>query len=64
MEYQFIKPTRRYKVGDTLEMNPDHEWTRQRLERGIVEPVRKPKAAKREKKVVDSFEVKDDSQDE
>lgn len=52
MEYRFIKSTLRYRVGDIIEMNPEHPWAKQRLERGIVEPVRKPKAAKRERKVM------------
>lgn len=65
MEYRFLKSTMRYREGEVVDMNPRHEWTKQRLERGIVEPVKKPKAEKREKKVVEPTESKaDDGQDE
>lgn len=63
MKYRFLKSTMRHREGDVIDMNPKHDWTKKRLERGIVEPVKEPKAAKRETKVVEPVEAKDDSQD-
>ena len=60
MKYRFIRSTLRFREGQQVELDPKHPWTEQRLERGIIEPV---KVKKRETKVVEPTEAKDDSQD-
>ena len=61
-QYKFLKSTRKYRKGDKVAFNPNHSDTRARLERGIIEKV--PKQPKREKKVIEPEEVKDEGQDE
>ena len=61
--YKFKRDTGRYTKGEVVDFVPTNIKTRQRLERGIIEAVQPAK--KREKKVVEPDEVKDnDSQDE
>lgn len=58
-KYRFKKATMRYRKGHVMGMDPQHPWTQQRLDRGIIELVKK-----RETKPapVHDIEVKDDSQ--
>ena len=56
--YKFKRDTGRYTKGEVVDFVPTNIKTRQRLERGIIEPVHPAK--KREKKVVEPDEVKDD----
>ena len=61
MKYRFIRSTLRFREGQQVELDPKHPWTEQRLERGIIEPV---KVKKRETKPASGpDEVKDERQD-
>lgn len=59
-KYEFILNTRKFRIGDIIEANPESIITIQRLERGIIKPV----APKRTKKVVEPEEYKYASSDE
>jgi len=61
MQYRVAKPLAHYQLNQVIDLDPAHPY-HQRLEAaGIIEPVaKKPKADKREKKVIAPKEVKDD----
>jgi len=65
MQYRVAKPLPHYQLNQVIDLDPAHPY-HQRLEAaGIIVPVaKKPKAEKREKKVIAPKEVKDDRQDD
>jgi len=65
MLYQVSKPLRYFKIGAQMDIDPEHPLHARLIADGTLTPVeKKPKAAKRETKVTEPTEAKDDSQDE
>lgn len=60
MKYRFKRSTRRYREGQVVEFSPSSEFTKLRLQRGIIEECHdKPSKKKaRSKKVVEPQETK------
>lgn len=66
MQYRVSKPLRYFKIGAQMDIDPEHPLHARLIADGTLTPVKakkKPKAAKRETKVVEPTEAKDDSQD-
>jgi hypothetical protein len=65
MLYEVVKPLRYFRVGAKMDIDPDQPLHARLIADGTLAPVeKKPKAEKREKKIRQPKEVKDDSQDE
>ncbi len=65
MKYRVAKPLRYFHIGSEMDIDPNTPYYSRLIQSGILEPVQKqPKASKREKKVIEPDEVKNDGADE
>ena len=65
MLYRVAKHLRYFHIGAEMDIDPDKPLHSRLIANGTLEPVRKkPKASKRETKVIEPAEAKDDSQDD
>lgn len=65
MRYRVVKPLQYFHIGSVMDIDPTTKLHSRLISEGILEPVEKrPKASKREKKVIEAQEVKDDSQND
>lgn len=66
MLYRVAKPLQYFQIGAQMDIDPEKPFYVRLINNGTLEPVhKKPKASKREKKVVEPTESKaDDGQDE
>lgn len=65
MLYRVAKPLQYFKIGAQMDIDPEKPFYVRLIANGILEPVhKKPKASKRETKVIEPKEVKNDGADE
>lgn len=61
MLYKVAKPLRYFHIGSQMDIDPEAPFYQRLISNGTLEPVeKKPKASKREKKIVEPTEAKDD----
>lgn len=65
MLYRVAKPLRYFKIGSQMDIDPDAPFYQRLINNGTLEPVhKKPKASKREKKIVEPTEAKEDDRED